>query len=118
MLVALSTFLTGWKNCSDSSILLWPFQCGEDTPPGRGHHQSNHAGTIQTSWLMPGFQTFSIYFMLQNFNSKISDRANDKTCKIPERTAQQFSAIQYNGYMQMLVHSKESFYIPASIHGF
>ena len=46
--LVLSTLLAEWVHSSDHSILLWPPQCGDGTPPGRGHHQHHCTGEIQT----------------------------------------------------------------------
>ena len=47
--LALLTLLTEWGHSSDHSILLWPPQCGDGTPPGGGHHQHHCTGEIQTA---------------------------------------------------------------------
>ena len=46
--LALSILLTEWGHSSDHSILQWPPQCGDGTPPGGGHHQHHCTGEIQT----------------------------------------------------------------------
>ena len=67
-------FLTEWGHSSDSSILQWSPQCGEGTPPGRGHHQHHQPGEIQTvSCWVSRFcvvlcsSNTSVYSMLYNF---------------------------------------------------
>ena len=39
---------TGWDDCFDGGILLWPRKCGEGTPAGRGHCQHYQPGEIHT----------------------------------------------------------------------